>query len=240
MTRKERRDRPLVVTAFLSSPLAGDLPKLDAVVEWAVSSKAKSIAACSGGRHAYTPRPRGTGAEEPGRLPSPFTRRNVPGFQWRIPACSIGIVSPTSDLHEHFHRSLSASLDTELIADRKQIDLGGGKYRSYRLPLRVRVCDRIVWFCHADPRHLRRWLRMIHRLGKKGSMGYGTVSRWEVRETDTDYSWFAASDRGTVLMRPLPVGDYLPADLIGARRSYGGCAPPYWQTEFWTEIVEPC
>lgn len=81
---------------------------------------------------------------------------------------------------------------------------------------------------------------MIHRLGKKGSMGYGTVSRWEVRETDNDYSWFAASDCGTVLMRPLPVGDYLPADLIGARRSYGGCVPPYWQTEFWTEIVEPC
>ena len=72
------------------------------------------------------------------------------------------------------------------------------------------------------------------------SDGYGVVREWTVERIDADLSWFAPSEVGPVLMRPLPVGPWLPDNLTGARRDFGACVPPYWHPERYGEIVVPC
>lgn len=223
---------PLRVTAWMAAPLAGDVPKLDALVEWAMSFHLPAI------RPDLPRLPRGEAVAEPGQIPIPIERIRI--GRWPVPRASAGITSPPAiDAHDHFHRSL-AVVDARLTESRVKLDTGGGPWRSYRLPLRIRAVGRIVWYCVGVRKALRRWLRDLAAVGKKTAYGYGRVAAWEVDRVEEDWSWFAPSPEGPVLMRPLPAGAHLPRGLLGARPWYGGCCAPYWQRDFWTEIVEPC
>lgn len=123
----------------------------------------------------------------------------------------------------------------------KQIPVTGGKHKSYRLPLRVRVVPQVVWYAIGDRKEVHRLLKRVQYLGKKTSQGYGRVTGWQVENIDEpDVTWYAKTDQGSVLMRPLPAGGYLPSDLIGYRPSFGACNGPYWHPDRMQEIVVPC
>lgn len=231
--------RPLKVTARLvdGAKVAGDVPMLDALLEWCMSRHVGRTLHLAhdleGERAAY----------QPGTIPSPIVRRRVPGFAWPVPCCSSPIYRVAADAHSHYVRAFRVSPD--LIRDdaRKVFYTTNGEFKSYRLPLRVRLIDRIVWFCLAKDgrgvKEVRRLLRDVTHLGKKTSQGYGRVAEWIVEDIDQDLSWYAPSDAGSVLMRPMPASA-VKVDVIGARRWFGGVVPPYWSREHFTEAVMPC
>lgn len=219
----------LKITAYLVSPLAGDVPYLDAIIEWEMSQRlglAQKIQ-----RHEPAPLY--------GGVPIPMLRRRIGGML--VPCCSSPIASPDRDSVEHFAKRIAVEYAGLLREDRRlKVATGNQVYKSYRLPLHVRLCERVVWFCIGNRREILKLLKSVPSLGKKRSYGYGRVARWEAERVEEDWSWFAASDRGPVLMRPLPACQELPANLRGARRDFGAVQPPQWHPDRYCERVVPC
>lgn len=233
--------RPLKVTAHLASPLAShEGPMLDSILEWIVSFHMCSIQKSKNGvRHRIEPRARGQEVSEPGKVPIPIARDHR-SWKHPIPLCSSPIFSkPLFDCVEHFGKILSIE-NAPLLAPEatRNIATTGGTYKSYRLPLRIRGIERAVWFCVGHRRQIVDRLKKVESIGKKTSIGYGRVARWEVENIGEDWSWFAPSDNGRVLMRPLPA-EIVPKDIVGARTWYGAPVPPYWQRSNMTEIMQP-
>lgn len=231
--------RPLKVTARLASgaKVAGDVPMLDALIEWCMS---RHVGRTLGLAHDLES---DRAPYRPGVIPTPILRRRVEGFPWPVPLCSSPIFRAAADDHAHYNRAFRA--DPLLIRPdaRRVYSSTNGEFKSFRLPLRTRLIDRVVWFCAvADGRgvkEVRRLLRSVSHLGKKTSQGYGRVAEWIVEDVDRDLSWYAPSDAGMVLMRPMPASA-VAGDVIGGRKWFGGVVPPYWSREHFTEAVMPC
>jgi len=245
--------KPLKITAKLSSPIAGEVPMLDAILERQMFRVAGSIFDSSGGgKHLTRTNARSDLAVTPGAMPIPIDRSRVSGFPWPIPRCSSPIFVAADDRSDHYARRMELT-DPGLLADdeRKVFQAGGGEFKSYRLPLRARLVDRVVWFAMGRGRkyagghkgggsEVRKLLRQVTHIGKKTSQGYGRVSEWTVEIVEDDWSWYAPSPGGTVLMRPLPAAMGMPTDVVGARPWYGGVVGPYWDSQFFVEAVIPC
>lgn len=223
--------RPLKVSATLASSIAGEVPMLDALLEYQMAHRCDP---------AHLAKVQPDGEHVPGTLPIPLARRRVSGFEWPIPVCSSPICRVERDGREHFARRFDP--DPAVIApdERKVFASNSGEFRSYRLPLRVRLIERVAWFCVGEAHKVRALLKDVKYLGKKTSQGFGRVMGWTVEHTDIDAAWFAESEAGPVLMRPLPLGDHLPAGFIGSRRWFGGIVPPYWDRRYMAEAVVPC
>jgi len=227
--------RPLKVTAQLVGAVAGEVPKLDSIIERAMAHRCEPAA--------LRP-PDEDGEYGPDGVPIPIARRRVGGVAWSIPLASWPIYAAQEDHHDFVHKRFDPPPDV-LRPNALGVFYGNnGEFRGYRLPLRVRDVGRVVWFCVGDAKEVRRLLTHprsgVRYLGKKGSIGYGLVKSWTVEPADDDWSWFAPSPAGTVLMRGLPASMPLPNDLVGFRKWYGGVAPPYWSPKYHVEMVEPC
>lgn len=229
--------RPLRVTAVMAGPLAGDPPHLDALLE-----KTMVVHLSSMGKEQLS-HDRTAPAPPQGYIPIPMARAWVGTNEWLVARCSDPIFWSSEREHvEHFTRAIDTANADVLAEEKRRIFATGNSWtRSYRLPLRIRNVDRIVWFCVGQRKDMRRRLRKeIFAIGKKTALGYGAVSEWIVENADQDLSWYANTDGGSVLMRTMPNGPWLPDDLVGARPSYGSAVPPYWHPERFTEIVVPC
>lgn len=217
------------ITAHLESPMAADPPMLDGVLEYVMAALEGKL--CDLRR------------DEPcppfGSIHLPIFCKNFGGVP--VPCCSAPIVHAASDGVEHFAKRLAVE-HAPLLADnrRLKVAMGNSTYKSYRLPLRMRRVDRVVWYAVAKRVPIRKSLRRVVSLGKKRSYGYARVSRWEVDKVDEDYSLFAPWGGKLVLMRPLPWCADLPSSLIGFKRDFGACQPPYWHPGRYQEIVTPC
>lgn len=236
--------RTVKVTAILSSPLGSDPPMLDALCEFAMAGKMGSVISSSNGhRHACPLVPRGqqVSREAVGKVPIPIARSLVDGLP--IPHASSPICSSIEADRATHYTSQYPIAQTGLLRPKEltKIVTGGGRYKSFRLPLRTRLIERVVWFAalREKPSRLRGLLSSVHGLGKKQGYGYGAVAEWLVEPLDDDWSWIAPSEAGPVLMRPLPISA-APKGLLGCRRDFGGVVGPYWQREFWRERVTPC
>lgn len=229
--------RPLLVTAHLASPLAGEAPRLDALLEWSLAPfHDHAFPAPDGGHFRLT---RAGPAPPQGAFPIGLTGRQL--GPWRVYKCSAPIMPACHETVEHVGKRIVVE-HAGLLApnERKVVSTTNSWTKSYRLPLRVRAVSLVRWACVGDRRTILKAMRDVKAVGKKVADGYGRVAKWEAEESDVDLSWFAPHDSGTLLMRVLPLGDWLPQDLLGARRSFGACTPPYWHPERATEIVEPC
>lgn len=184
---------------------------------------------------------RGQPAPEPGSIHLPMLRGSIGGVAM-IPRCSSPIVPSGKMRHEHYAKRIGVE-NADMLRDDSQlvVAVGNSWTKSYRLPLAIRDVDRVVWFVGGSKRDtLYSLLRRVHAIGKKRSQGFGRVAKWQVEWCDHDYSWFAASDDGVVLMRPLPACADLPNNLTGHRPDFGACLPPYWHPDRYMEIVKPC
>ncbi|MGE4195968.1 MAG: hypothetical protein AB7G11_02435 [Phycisphaerales bacterium] len=232
----------LLVTARLASPLAGDPPHLDGLLESVLSlHHAKGDPGYKIDRNRPAP--------PQAAIPIPIARRTVEQGgpdgevrEWVVGCCSSPILGTVlSESVEYVAKRIAVEHSGWLAPDsRLVVSTTNSWTKSYRLPLRVRVVDRVAWFTVGDRQSVRRTLKKVRWIGKKVSIGYGRVVEWTVERTDADYSWFAPSDHGPVLMRPLPVTDAWPPGLLGVRRDFGACCPPYWHPERYTEILIPC
>lgn len=247
MGRGVKKDRPVKVTCVLTGPLGGmEPPKLDALCELLQARRVRTVHQSEHGhRHFYEVV--GGGQEispaAQGKLPIPIKRITSP-CGLHVACVSNPIVAePLCDDVAHYTSALDTSQALRLeLKERTKVMQSGGRFKSFRLPLRLQVLDRIVWFAvlRDQASDLRKLLKQCTHIGKKTSQGYGRVKEWIVETVDHDWSWFAESPDGPVLMRSLPASIALPEGCIGYRQSFGGCVGPYWQRTFWREVWEPC
>lgn len=239
-TSDERRGRsgyrgPVRVTAHLLRDLAGEPPQLDGLLEWCCSLHAngKALPGYKVDRRYVAP--------PVAAIPIPVPRREIGG--WPVAACSAPIL-PAELPEQVQHVTKRISVENALMLgpdERLIISTANSWTKSYRLPVRIRLVDRVVWFAWGDRRQILNCLRRhVWSIGKKLSIGHGRIRGWEVEPAPDDFTWFAPSEAGTVLMRTLPACDELPPDLIGCRNDFGACCPPYWHPERYTEILVPC
>lgn len=239
----------LRVSAHLLSPLAGGgAPKLDSLLECAVSRLQGKPSDKDGWKiH------EGTDWSTLAEVPIPLLRRDLGRVdpetgrpQWRVALCSDPIlIDATSDGVDYINRRLDPANALAIDpAERKTISTSGGVYKSYRLPLRRRIVNRVDWFAAGDRKGVLKALKRITHIGVKPSVGYGEVDRWEAIAVDSDYSWFAPDLEagGLMLMRTLPLGPWLPAGLSPSsyNKDFMAPCPPYWQSANRTEVVTPC
>lgn len=229
--------KALKITAMLDSPLCGDAPMLDGLLTEIVGRRSSTINRIS----------RSDACPDLNSIPTPIAYAMIGGMNISLASSPILGVTHCESV-EYVNKRLGGERAEMLaVAERKVIAHGTGALKSQRLPSRIRVIDRVVWFCVAKSNlesplsNFRRLLRKdVHAIGQDRSMGYGRVAEWVVEYAEHDYSWYAPCGKDVVLMRPLPVCDELPSNLIGARRAFAACAPPYWHPDRNCEVVVPC
>ena len=213
--------RPLKITAFLSSPLAGDAPMLDSLMCYKVSKY----------RHHQMPEGKSMPCPKYPAIPIPLKEING----WQIPRCSNPIVEPVEEAVEFVGKRFGIEYSHLLLeSERKAVKIGGGALKSYRIPIRTRMTTRVVWFAMGTAHVVRPFLRQFTSLGTKRSIGMGVVLRWDVDIVEHDFSWFA----NDVLMRVLPTGKKL-IQVAGARPDYRGVVWPYWHPDRFAECLHP-
>ncbi len=236
-----RYHQPLIVEALLASPLAGEAPQLDALLEFAMHRHMGSIAPGWEWRQASRSRP----APQEGLIPVPLRREWVAGrFVASASSPILALASSSSEAEgsDYINKRIESRWSPLLAAnERRMIETGSGWTKSYRLPLRTRTVPSVRWLAIGDRREMLKKLRHVRAIGSKTAVGYGRVAEWRATEDEAGLSClFAESPQGPVLMRPLPVCDRLPRRLLGARATYGACSPPYWHPDRFGEIVVPC
>lgn len=179
------------------------------------------------------------------RMPIDFTRLNG----WPVSHASACIMSNViDDRHKHFHRRFPVNESANMLrsSELSMVATSMTWTKSYRLPLRVRLTGRLCWIVNLRmrPCDLLSLVEGVTHVGTKHSQGYGAVvpGSWRCdQRRDLDQCWwYAPHHAGPVLMRPLPVGDWLPQNLQGSRRDFAACIPPYWHPDRFTEVVVPC
>lgn len=225
------RGRTLRVTAWMQSPIAGDVPMLDAVLEFEMAQR-QGLA---------TQLRRDQPAPQLDGVHIPIAKRMIGG--WNVPCCSGPIYRARGERVERFAKRLAVE-HADALADSQRLVVatGNSTLKSYRLPLRIVNCERVVYICRGHRRPVLQLLKSVSSIGHKRSIGYGRVEKWSAEYVDerSPAWWYVATKVGAVLMRPLPWCDELPKDLVGFRRDFGSCVAPYWHPERYTEIVRPC
>lgn len=218
------------VTAVLSSPLAGEAPYIDSLLEFEMAQR-------HGKAHTIQ---RGEPAPPVGSIHLPCLRGDFGGVDG-IPRCSAPIVAPENVRHEHFAKRISVENAGLLREDQRLVVATGNSWtKSYRLPLKISNVEKICWFIGGSKRRsLKSLLDSVHSIGKKRSQGYGRIAEWQFEEVEHDWSWFAPSEQGTLLMRVLPWCEDI-NKLIGWKRWCGGYCPPYWHPDRIMEVAVPC
>jgi len=231
---------PLLVTARLASALAGDPPQLDALLEWALSPFEASFRAKQNAGLPHYHIDRSLPAPPLAAINIPILRQNL--GPWPVAKCSNPVMPvPEQETVEHICKKIAAEYATLLApGERRIVATTNAWTKSYRLPLRIRIISCVRWACVGNRRNVAKALRDVPSLGKKVADGYGRIREWEIEDASEDYSWFAPHPNGTLLMRTLPAGKWLPKSLIGFRSDHGACCPPYWHPPRWCEIVTPC
>lgn len=232
--------KPLLVTARLISPLCQDAPNLDSLLEEAMLVKMPSIIASRNGyRHETALNPQRGDVIQAGRIPIPLGRRQL--GKWNVPQCSSPILS---EVQAETVGYVNRKFPTEygfMLATKQQtkVSVADGEFRSYHLPRRERLVTHVRWFAVGNANRMRQLLKAVVAIGKETNIGYGRVGEWTVERIDDDFSWFADSPDGKVLMRPLPVIKGLP-EITGARKALASCVSPYWLPSNFTEVWLPC
>jgi hypothetical protein len=240
------------VEATLSSPLAGEAPMLDAILEFEMSQR-------TGKAYKIT---RDVSCPPAGDVHLPLLRGSIGGVSG-IPRCSSPIAIPLSSpnnsvpITREYYTKRLATEHAENLAPRSRnvVAVGNQTFKSYRIPVVSQCVEKVCWFVGGSKRrNLLSLLDSVKSLGHKRSQGRGRVVKWEAYPVEEDWSWFApcVKSDGTmevdpasgkellVLMRPLPWCSELPKNLVGYRRGFAGVLPPYWHPDRQVEVVLPC
>lgn len=228
---------PLKITAFLSSPLAGDAPMLDAILEWyAFKTNFNDCSRLS----------KGMRLSKHDRLTYymiellPLDEFVFKGGK-RCYCVSSPIIDAVSDGVEHYatRMDFSALKDRVSPSDVGKLAPATGPYHPSFEPFRVRAARAIVWYALGTKRYLKEWLSGIESIGSRTAAGFGAVSRWCVEDADEDF-WLFSGPKKDVLMRPVPVEGFDIGFIQGARYDFGAIVPPYWHPQRQMEILRPC
>ena len=227
---------PLRVTAMMTGGIGGHVPQLDALLV--------ELAAHAPGSGSRGPMPtRHEPAPDPYDVPPGvgLDRAEIGG--WPVYRTSAPILSSGArEGVEHFVKRIDVSRAEMLAPDRRvQVCHTNSWTKAYRLPLRKFYTPAVAWLCVGDRNRLLKLLLPVRQLGAKLRHGHGAVAEWSVEPIEDDWSWYGPGPDGKpLLMRAIPFGPWLPDNLVGYRRHFGACAPPYWHPERFAEVVVPC
>lgn len=222
------------VSCYLLSPLCGDPPMIDALMEY-------ELALRLGMKHARK-LTRNIPLSKIERPPIPLAKRTLCGFDIYCSSAPI-----LGNVYAEYTERQSKRFDTDICAQlldeksrNKKLLTSSGPYKSRFVPKRVRVIDAVHWFVRGDRERMNNLLRRIVSIGSCRSYGYGSIDRWEYEEQESDFSIFAKHHGKNVLMKILPIAAAKSEMATGYRHSYGGAHPPYWHPETYMEIAVPC
>lgn len=155
--------------------------------------------------------------------------RQLTGNRW---AASKAIYEETSKTVEFYNKRpdfFASDKIGHLKEEKGIISDSAGLYRAYRNPVIVRTVknDCIKFYCMGHKEEIADLLSYMPAVGKKPSMGFGIITKIEIRDIDADYSLYHPKYG---LMRPLPVSE---AHDYGHDLNYPimkyGVKPPYWK-----------
>lgn len=220
-----------LVSAWLLSPLCGDAPNIDSLLEYELSIRL-------GMKHSRK-LTRNVSLSQIKRPPIPLAKRTINGHD--VYCCSDPILG---NVHAEWADKQSKRFDTDIAAtilhatERKKLLTASGPYKCRYVPLRIRLVDRVCWFVRGDRKEMNKLLKKIIALGHLRNIGYGIVDKWEYEEQEQDHSVFSMLNGKRVLMKTIDVEAAKGA--TGYRHSYGGAFPPYWHPETFREVAIPC
>lgn len=220
------------LTVNLLTPLAGDPPALDSILEYEMAFRL-------GMKHARK-MTRDIPLSDVTRPPIPLCRKTLSGVD--VYQCSDPIVSETmAEWVEKQAKRFDTSKNALLLRpdQRKALLIASGPYKMRFAPVRVRLIKKVCWFFRGDRKEVNKIFKSIKSLGMKRSIGYGLIGSFSFEETENNYSLFANQHGKRVLMKTIPLCDELNG-ATGYRESFGGGFPPYWHPETFTEIAIPC
>jgi hypothetical protein len=222
-----------IVTAHLISPLCGEPPMIDSLLEYELSLRLGYKMARKLTRNVPLSQ-----IEHP---PIPLAKRTIVGIDFYCSSNPI-IGNVFADYTERQSKRFDTDMCVLMIDERyrKKLLTSSGPYKSRFVPIRVRVIDTINWIVRGDRKEMNKLLKKIIALGTERSYGYGRIGGWEYEEIEDDYSIFAMHQGKKVLMKTLPIEVVKAADATGYRNSFGGAFPPYWHPETYMEIGIPC
>lgn len=115
-----------------------------------------------------------------------------------------------------------------LVENKGIIDSKAGKFKAYRFPQVIRTLKdgKITFFVVGKKNKIIELLGYMKAVGKKPSIGFGIVKKWEITEINDDYT---TEHPKYGLMRPIPVEE----DTDGKYSQYPimmfATHPPYWK-----------
>lgn len=223
--------RNLKITCRLSSPLCGDAPKIDAIMEYELAMKI-------GMKHSRK-LTRDIPLSEIQRPPIPVARRTIAGYDMYCASDPI-LHTVSADYTERQSKRFDTDVCAELLDEkhRKKLNTSSGPYKARYVPIRVRNVDAIAWFVRGDKGRINQLLRNIRAVGAERSYGYGAVASWEYEEIEDDNSIFSDNAGQRVIMRTMPA--ICAEGATGYKQSYGGAFPPYWHPDTFMEVAIPC
>jgi len=219
------------ITVKLASPLCGDAPQIDSLLEY-------ELALRMGMKHSRK-LTRNIPLSKIERPPIPLARRTINGHN--VYCCSNPILGETkAEWSDHQAKRFDTGLMANILhpTQRKKLLTSSGPYKARFVPLRIRLVQKISWFVRGDRKEINKLLKKIITLGHARNIGYGVISSWEYEEMEEDYSIFAMHQGKKILMKTMEFEAV--KNYYGFRHSYGGAFPPYWHPETFKEIAIPC
>lgn len=131
------------------------------------------------------------------------------------------IVWPAGVISSEVSKSLAKEVRLEPATGPANSSASGG-FKSYYESRNLLATDCLIFHAYGNKDEVERLLTNIKGIGKKVAIGFGKINKFEVTETDSDYSLFTPNDQPA---RNLPVEDYpnLRAQIIASP-----LLPPYW------------
>lgn len=221
-----------LITCHLLSPLCGDPPMLDSLMEYELAMRL--------GYKNSRKLTRNTPLSEIKNPPIPVAKRTLAGYD--IYCSSAPIIG---NIFAEYSEKQSKRFDTDICAllldpksRGKKLLTSSGPYKARFVLKRIRLIDAIHWFVRGDRKEINKLLKKVIALGTNRSYGYGQIDRWEYQEQEFDNSIFAMNKGKKVLMKTLPIA--AARESTGYKHSYGGAFSPYWHPETFMEVGMPC
>lgn len=221
------------VTIDLLTPLAEKPPQLDSLLIWELANR-------RGFNHGVKLTKSNKLDEQTREIYNslPLSKITISGVN--VFRCSSPVYFTVFESVERQAKRFECDKMATLLApqERRGLLVSSGPYKMRFSPIRTLLIPQIVYLFRGDKHEVRKILKSITAIGRLRNIGYGVVKNIIFDEVEEDQSVFAKDGDNRILMRPIPTVD--DEDLIGCRKTFGACRPPYWHPDNYQEILEPC
>jgi len=127
----------------------------------------------------------------------------------------------------YWHKRAQTGEFTRTKSGRFAIRSTQGRWMDRRVPLPTQVCDRWEAWCIGNADEIARLLPPLTHIGKKRSMGFGEVRRWNI-EPAASFD-LVRDGRLTRSMPAMAVSELLPGREFAEEPAPVGWTPPQWK-----------